>query len=357
MRTSNVIIDGVDIFNAYQAIIVKDGYRELFQWPTLKPVSGNDWQEEDGFEPDLSDPRLDSREMTITFGCNGESGNMDAFYDFLCSKPKMEYSFQNIGLSLTLRVVSMTSLSYAKKFSIISVRFACDTPPADLSGLVSSGSNVEPNELYVLDGRPISDYNIRILEGTIDSAIGRPPVKPLLLRNTSTIDGAEYDKNPTLYDDGEWVVSDEQGEVTFGARDITLRCQLVARSIGEAWSYYYALLGALVRKDEEEPDPTLAGSRNIVVRPIGEIYRCYYKSNHVEDYHIADNDVWIVFTLTLCLFELIGNCAIEDGLDYEYSGGGSGGGGGGGTTRIKALASEDGKLIITEDGKVIRLTT
>ncbi|MBO4409551.1 MAG: hypothetical protein J5775_02235, partial [Spirochaetales bacterium] len=82
----------MDIFDAYEAIIVKDGYRELFQWPTLKPVSGNDWQEHDGFEPDLSDPRLDSRELTITFGCKGGASKIGEFYNFLLSKPVMTYS-------------------------------------------------------------------------------------------------------------------------------------------------------------------------------------------------------------------------------------------------------------------------
>lgn len=354
MRTSNVIINGVDIFSTYGAIIAKDGYKELIQWPAMKGVSGNDWQEEDGFEPDLSDPRLDSWEFNLTFGINGGSEKIIGFYNFLLSEPKMTYSFNDIGLSLELRVVSMPSLSYAKKFGLISVRFSCDNPLSVANGSRSSGSS-SSNDLYVIDGQSISSYGIRILYGTIDNVVRQPNVKPLLTRRSSVIDGAEYDENPVLYSGGEWGRSSVHGSVTTSERDITLHCQLSAGTFSTALGNYYALLWALVAKDEGEPDPTLAGARNIVIRPVGGIYRCYYKSQSVEDFYFKEGKVWIEFFLTLCLFEKIGSVEIDDGLDYEDRG--SGGGGDEPTIKVKALATEDNGLVITEDGKVIVLTT
>ena len=89
--SSNVTIDGVDIWDVYEAYIYKEGYNELLQWPALKSISGNDWQEHDGFEPDLSNPQLDSRDITITFVCNGGAGKIREFYNFLLTKPVMTF--------------------------------------------------------------------------------------------------------------------------------------------------------------------------------------------------------------------------------------------------------------------------
>ena len=359
MRTSNVTIDGVDIFQTYDAIIIKDGYRELFQWPTLKAVSGNDWQEEDGFEPDLSEPRLDSRELTITFGCKGGAGKVKDFYDFLISKPVMEYSFANIGRSLMLRVVSMPSLQYAEKFEVLAVRFACDDPLAGYTYAAPSSSLPE-NRDYVLDGVALSDYGVRTLLGTVEGTLRRPDVKPLLTRNNSVIDGAEYDQNPTLNDadgsmssedyvtvgstmegvSGSWKRKKAGGSVTTRARDITLTCVLSAPTLANLWQNYNALLYNLTKKDANAEDSTLAGARTIIIRAVGGSFQCFYKSMQVLDYYLGDGVYWVEFNLTLTLFS------------ETYSGGG---GGGGGSQLFFLLSSEDGGFIITEDGKLIPL--
>ncbi len=365
MRTSNVTIDGVDIFATYEAIIVMDGYRELFQWPTLKSVHGNDWQEYDGFEPDLSEPRLNTRELTITFGCKGGASKVADFYNFLISKPVMTYSFGNIGLSLDLRVVSMPSLSYAEKFEVMAVRFACDNPLSGSAG--SPSSNLEENRSYVLDGVPLSAYGIRTLLGTVEGTIKRPEVKPLLTRNNSVIDGAEYDQNPTLNDaggslspndywsvgnsmdgvSGNWKRKKAGGSVTTRARDITLTCVLSSSSLSGMWHNYNALLATLSGKNLGASDETLAGAHNIIIRALGGEYLCYYKSQQVLDYYLGSDVVWVQFNLTLTLFEEVGSSG--------GGGDGGGGGGGGGTQLFFLLSSEDQGFVITEDGKLIPL--
>lgn len=356
MRTSNVIIDGVDIFETYEAIIVKDGYRELFQWPTLKAVVGNDWQEHDGFEPDLSEPRLDSRELSIVFGCNGGASKVAEFYNFLISKPVMEYSFANIGLTIPLRVVSMPSLQYAEKFEVIAVRFACDSPLSGFSG--SPSSDLEENRGYVIDGVPLSAYGVRTLLGTVEGTMRRPDVKPLLTRNNSVMDGAEYDQNPLVNDAdnemssedywtvgqtaegvaGNWKRKKAGGSVTTRARDITLTCVMVAPTLTAFWNNYNALLAALSSKNPDADDDTLAGAHDIIIRAIGGEYLFYYKSQQVLDYYIAEGCVWVQFNLTLTLFKEL---AIN--------------GGGGESQLFFLLSSEDQGFVITEDGKLIPL--
>lgn len=354
MMYGSVIFNGTNVSTAYGVYVVRKGYRELLQWPSLRTVSGNNWQEYDGFEPDLSNPRLDNREFTINFVCKGGTANMVAFYEFLQSTPKATLSFPDVGISVNARLVSMPGVEFAKVFNIVAVRFACDD--AISGGTVGSSNEATDSDLYIINGRPLSDYGIRVLKGTIQRVISQSDVKPLLTRKSSVIDGAEYDENPLLYSGGEWSRSGSSGTVTTGPRDIVLRCQIVASSLSSALANSFSLLADLVAKDTGEPDITLACARNIVVRPVGGIFRCYYKSQQVEGYYVSEGEAWIDFNLTLCLFEQVGTCDIEDGINDTPSGGG-GGGGGGDTTRIKALATEDSRLVITEDGKVIVLRT
>lgn len=320
MMYGTVIINGTNVSTAYGVYVVRKGYRELLQWPAAKTVSGNNWQEYDGFEPDLSNATIDNREFTITFVCKGGTGNMLGFYNFLQTTPKLSLSFTDVGISVDARLVSMPSVEFAKVFNIVSVRFACDD---DIEGIsATASSSVKYNDLYVIDGTPISDYGVRVLKGTIKNVIRQADVKPLLTRKSSVINGAEYDKNPLLYNQGEWVSSETEGDVTTAAIDVTLRCQSVASSLSQALENSFALLGDLIAADAGEPDITLACARDIVIRPVGGIFRCYYKSQQVEGYYVSENEAWIDFNLTLCLFEQIGTCDIEDGIDDTPGGGG-----------------------------------
>ena len=350
--SSNVTINGTDIWTAYGAYIFKDGYRELIQWPGLKNVTGNDWQEHDGFEPDLSDPRLDSRDLTITFVCNGAAGKIHEFYDFLLSEPVMTYTFGKIGRSYDLRVVSMPSLQYAERFNIISVGFACDDPLAGYSPMTPS-SSMPSDRSYVLDGRAITDYGIRVLKGTIAATAKQADVKPLLLRNISVIDGAEYDQNPVINDangslpsseyntvgssidgvPGTWKQRKAGGSVTKKARDITLHCLMTDTSLAGVWRNYDALLYALASKNASATDDTLAGAHSIIIRALGGIFQCYYKSQQVVEFYADVGKVWLKFDLTLTLFS------------EEYAGDD--------TQLFFLLSSEDGGFVITEDGKLI----
>lgn len=358
--SGNVTIGGVDVYATYGAYIKKGGHKELFQWPSLKSVRGNDWQEYDGFEPDLSNPRLDTREFIITFAVMGGKSNVRSFYNFLLTEPKMSYTFSGIGRTLSLRVVSMPDLKYCEAFNIVTVRFACDEP---LSSAQSPSSSLAENRNYVIDGTPLSAYGVRTLKGTVAATMKRPDVKPLLTRNNSVIDGAEYDENPIINDPGgslpssaywsvgntvdgvpgTWKQRKAGGSVTTRARDITLDCLLTAPSLSNAWRNYDALLYDITKKNNSASDDTLAGAHEILIRPIGGEYRFYYKSQQVLDYYIGmDGEVWIEFNLTLTLFEAIS----ESGDDS---------GGGGGTQLFFLLSSEDGGFVITEDGKLIPL--
>ncbi|MBR5042999.1 MAG: hypothetical protein IKX67_07135 [Bacteroidales bacterium] len=341
-----ITIDGTDIRSTYNVILERGAYNTLIQWPDMKTVGGNDWQEMDGYEPDLSNPLLESKTVTLKFILKGSVADIDSFYQFLGSRPTHVFSFTGIGRSATLRLESMPSLQYARTFHLLHVRFAADIPLEGYTYAEPQSSLPEKRD-YVIDGRPLSDYGIRVLQGTIGSVIKGADVKPLLIRKSSVISGAKYDENPTLNDadssfssdefetiggsfDGvaaNWKRSKSRGTVTYKGRDITLKCLLKTSTPADAWRNYDALLYDLT-KAASSSDPTLRGARQILIRALGKTFKCFYKTQRVEDFVCRDGLTWIQFNFTLTLFQ-------EEG-DVSFF-----------------LSTEDGGFVITEDGKII----
>ena len=343
--TTKLTIDGVNILTTYNVTLEKDGYNELIQWPEMKSVDGNDWQEVDGYEPDLSRPVLESRDVTLRFILKGSVLDIDAFYAFLGGQPVRSFTFNEIGRTYSLRLVSMPSIQYARTFKLMQVLFAADHPLDGVSETTPSSSMPEKND-YVIDGAPLSDYGVRVLRGTISSVIKGADVKPLLIRRSSVINGATYDENPILNDENDdfgegyadaassyegvsanWKQSTEKGTVTYKGRDITLKC-LIRDTTSGAFRNYYALLYNLTQVNDGASDPTLAGARSITIRALGKTFLCFYKNQKVEEFLCREGRTWIKFNLTLTLFQ-------EEG-DASFF-----------------LSTEDGGFVITEDGKLI----
>lgn len=63
----NCYIDGISICNRFGVWVTKGGYNGLLAFPAMKEPESNDWPEEDGIEVDLSDPKLEPKEATISF--------------------------------------------------------------------------------------------------------------------------------------------------------------------------------------------------------------------------------------------------------------------------------------------------
>lgn len=320
-----VIIDGINILTTYKVLLGKGSFKSVVGWPSLKPVSGNDWQEYDGFEPDLSNPCLDTRNLTLNFILHGDVTDIDAFYRFLGSVSPRTYNFTDIGRTLSLRLVSMPSIEYARDFHVMSCQFAADTP---LEGYtyVAPSSDLRTRNDYKIDGTPLSDYGVRVLKGSVQNIARRPDVKPLLIRNISNAQGATYDENPVINDTnnelgneyvtigntyngitGTWKRSTIKGTTTYKERNIVLNCILYADTIAEAWQNYDALLYDLTKVNPNASDVTLAGARTLRIRTFEEDVNCYYKSQSVTDFSLSGTSIWIKFNLTLALFGKIGD--------------------------------------------------
>lgn len=285
MRHS-VIINGTDIARSYGIKLTRGSYANLIQWPSLKAVSGNDWQEHNGFEPDLSNPVLDAKAFSLRFILPTDNSSVESFYRFLGSTPAGIYNFPDIDYSTTLRLLSMPSLDYGREFHIIECQFSEDTPPSADSYLPPTSSLPNKGSVYI-DGTPISQYGVRVLKGSIGSCHRQPDVKPLLSRNISTVPGIIYDND---------------GDVTYKRRDIAIVCQ-IEDTISAFWRNYNALLFDLVKKNENADNPTLKGARTISGNILPGTYKCWYNSQKMIDLSFDGSSIWVKFELVLTVFD------------------------------------------------------
>lgn len=263
-------IDGNDAYNQYGVYVVEGGYNELVSMPPLKPVKYNDWHEEDGIEVDLTDPKLDSREVTINFALSGVYSKYISFIDLLSDGSYHVFNFNSILRSYKLRLVSNPNNDNDKNLSFFTLKFADDFPLAGYSYLVPS-SSIFYNNNYQIDGTPLSNYGVRVLRA-ISEIKKTPDIKTNLLRNVSTMSGAIYDTR----------------DVYYNSKDVQIECNMIANSLTELWRNYDALLYDLIRPDE----------RMLYVRDLNHIFPFYYINCKVTDFYPTDK-IWMDFSITL----------------------------------------------------------
>lgn len=312
MRENKLYIDGKDAFTYYGIFIEEGGYNGVLAYPALKaPEVTNDWAEYDGIEVDLSDPKLDLKELEIKFGAIGDYRTGDLL-TLLSDGSYHVFEFREIQFSCKLRLLSeVSNLMYvgAKTFTL---KFADDFPLLDYTYQEPS-SNTVPTQGYEIDGVDFSAYGIRVLEGSEAQVLKAPVVKKNMLRNLATENGAIYDGKNVVYQ----------------SKEVTLNCCLIANNLTEFWRNYRAFLHDLievVEVDEGNGIKVQTAERSLFVDSLCEEYPCYYKNSKVSLFSLTGK-IWCVFTLTLVF------TVFRIGED-EY-----------------LLASEDGELIVTEDGE------
>lgn len=267
-------IDGNDAFEQWGVYAVLGGWNELIAFPPLKTVTSNDWQEEDGIEADLSAPRLNTMECTVKFAyCKG-ADNVADLISVLSKGAYHEFSIKSLGRDCTLRMTQVTAMTAdGGDFGTVSIKFADDFP-LDGYKYEKPDSGIPTAEDYFLDGVPLTDYGVRVLQGGLAELLKPPAVKQNLLRNLPHLDGAEYDG----------------GRVTFKSKDIKLPCLMRAGSMETLWRNRDALLYDLVRP----------GERILAVDALGQEFPCHYKQCAVSEFFPGGRP-WLRFSLTLTL--------------------------------------------------------
>lgn len=277
MMSRRLYLDGVDVYDAYGVYIMDSGSDgglcSLIAYPQLKPFEQQDWPEEDGIEVDLSAPVLDTRELSLTFAFSGMYNGYEEFVAVLSDGAYHVFDFADIGRKYTLRLISQSNCDYAIILGSETLRFADDFPLPDYRYRAPAG-NISEDDDYLIDGRPVSAYGLRLLQGALSEIKKTPAVKPNMLRDIPTKAGVIYDPERVLYQ----------------SKDVRLNCLMRAETMQQLWHNYDALLYDLIRPQE----------RTLGVKVIDWEFPCYYKSCQVTEF-FADGKIWLKFVLTLTL--------------------------------------------------------
>ena len=254
------------------------GFDELIAFPPLKTPPANDWHEERGFDPDLSDPVLDTREVTLRLSATGQ-WDYEGTIGMLEVSPVIDVRAPSIGRSWSLRFIAPTGGANASTFGL---KFADDTP---MQGYTYQPPNAEKEREWILSTsrrddfvitespkRSFADYGARVLGDVVDEMERRNEVKTGLLRKFSTKAGAFFDKGALFNEKG-------------GDRSVQLLMR--ADTLAELWRNYDALLADLIRP----------GARRYANAPF------YYNSCRVDEFIPDEPRPWLRFTLTLTFFE------------------------------------------------------
>lgn len=300
MRTGKLYIDGDDAYSRFGVWVVMGGYNELIAMPPLKSVTTNDWQEEDGVEADLSAPVLNTRTVSIKFAITGYDSRWYSFIEKISDRAYHLFEFAEIDRTYRLRLTSNPNYEEVQAFGTATLKFADDFPLRGYS-YKSPQADIAQNSSYQMDGRNLTEYGVRILQGTYSSIVKVADTKQNLLRNIGTKAGAIYDDS----------------NVTFKSKEAKLTCLMRAENRLALWRNWDALLYDLTRPDE----------RTLYVEELEQEFPFYYKSCQVNDFAVAERP-WLKFTLTIVM---TGNFRINDD-DF-------------------VLATEDGIIVFTEDGE------
>lgn len=294
-------IDGKDAYTDFGVWITEGGYDGLLPFPELVEPDRNDWPDEDGIEPDLEKPTLKPRELNITFVRSVDGRSAGALVEHLSKSGYHAFRIPSLGREWSLRLIQSPAYEDWDTLEAFTLRFAEDRPvrPSFVATPEGGGRYVPLSE-YELDGVPLDRYGVMVTEGR-DEIMRSPTVKTNLSRTVLDVDGRIYDTE----------------NVVFNSKEVTLKCCLIADSTAVLWRCYDALLHALIQP----------GERSLYVDYNVEEYPCYYKRTSGWRLDSLRDLVIVTFNLTLefTVFRM-------DGIDY-------------------LLATEDGDLIVTEDGE------
>lgn len=306
MLNGRLYIDGLDAYATWGIYVVSRGYNELIAFPSLKTVEYNDWHEEDGIDADLYDPQLNTREAQLNIAGNAGYEQLCEFITHLSDGAYHVFDCRSIGRTYTLRLIQAPSLTinFYNALDFITLKFADDFPLHDYA-YIEPHSTVTTYADYLIDERPLTDYGVRVLEGSLAEILKPAQVKQNLMRNIVTLPGASYDDS----------------RVTFKSKDVKIRCLMRAKSLPELWHNYDALLYDLTRP----------GERELYVAPLGQSFPCHYKNATVNEFY-PDGKIWLDFSLTLTFTR-----------DFRIN------------NDFIILVAEDGSIITTEDEQYIEL--
>lgn len=270
---SLVHIDNINISATYGLRLGDGSLASLLEWPSLKEVYYNDWHEEDGLEPDLSAPVLDTRECTLSFVGNATLTQVDEFV-LLLRDGAYHTFWSNKVFTYTLRLVRVDSVKWYDNLCVVRMTFADDTPLADFTPSRPS-STISADRKYRIDNTPLTTYNVNVLEGINAELLRLGEVKENLVVSTSSTPGISYDSEGVI----------------FKAREVRIPCLMTAPNVTTLRTNYYQLLH----------DITTPGEHIFMATPLGMKYLFHYVSSNMHKAYL-DNKLWLQFDIVVNIY-------------------------------------------------------
>jgi hypothetical protein len=267
---SLVYIDGIDVLATYGLRLGDGSLASLIQWAELKDVYANDWHEEDGIEPDLNNPVLDTRKCTLSFVGNATTAQVDEFIA-LWSYGAYHTLTTNVGFSYRLRLVSNDSLKWENGLCIAKLTFADDFP-LDGYTFIRPSSTIASDRNYIVDFTPLTTYGVSVLTGINSELLKIPETKENLMRSFDNVPGVTYDST----------------EVHFKAREVRIPCLMRAASLNEFKTNYNALLYTL----------TQPGEHTFIAAAFLKRYIFHYVSQNVRRAYLTGK-LWVEFDIVI----------------------------------------------------------
>lgn len=270
--TGQATIDGADLYTTYGVTITENGYNALVAFAPMKRPELNDWQEENGIELDLSAPKLDTRELNMSFVGSNKAG-IDSFITALITGAYHTFVFSEIGQTCSLRLITQSNRQVTGTMETFNLTFADDYPLSGYTYVAPASTGVAIAQTgYTLDGKSLADYGCYVMEGSEAEIRKSPTVKKNLTTNLLSQSGATYD--PTT--------------VKFSAKDTTINLTLLATSLAAFWKNYKALLYDLSK----------AGLRTFA-SATGGSHSCYYSGASVSKFSPNTARIYCDFSITL----------------------------------------------------------
>ena len=305
---NNLYIDDQPARSQFGVWITRGGYSGLLAFPALKEPEANDWPEEDGVEVDLSDPKLERKEITLSLLADTNTAATD-LVAYLSDPGYHRFRIPSLGREWRLRLAEHPENHVYPLQTAFSLKLVEDAPLRPGSensqsfgknrgdfeenlgsfggnpGTFSGNSIRLPKSRYLLDDVPFSDYGV-VIDVSHSALLKAPAAKLNLNRTVSTEDGQLYDAD----------------HLVFQKKEVTFNCHFKAVSMAAFWQCYDAFFAALIQPEE----------RQLYVEEIGKAYPCYYKSCSSFEVLTLARPVIVKFNLTLVFtrFRLEGGTTI-----------------------------------------------
>lgn len=280
---SLVYIDDIDILATYGLRFGDGSLASLIQWAELKDVYANDWHEEDGVEPDLSNPVLDTRECTLTFVGNASTMQLDEFVA-LWRDGAYHTLATTVGFSYKLRYVACESVEWVDGLCIAELTFADDFP-LDGYTFKRPSSVIAPDRNYSVDYNMLTAYGVNVLAGVNQELLKLSDAKDNFVQSFNADAGVIYD----------------DAEVRFKAREVRIPCLMRASSVDEFRTNYLALLYNL----------TQPGTHTFIAGALGKAYTFHYVKQEVRRAYLTGK-IWAEFDIVINVISPSSNITAYD---------------------------------------------